>query len=70
MSYSTPALDEELALTRDTRIADLRAHLGPPTSEDGADGETVLFYAGGGVVLEFEFDANGRLKRWNLYPEA
>ena len=70
MSYASPALDEELALTRETSMDDLRAHLGPPSSEDADDDETVLFYAGGGVVLEFEFDAAGRLKRWNLYPEA
>jgi hypothetical protein len=69
MQYCTPALDDEVALTRDIRIADLKARLGPPLSEDVAGDETVLFYAGGGVVLEFAFDGTGRLKRWNLYPE-
>lgn len=70
MTFCTPALDDELALTRDMGIDDLRAHLGAPVSEDVGEDETVLFYTGGGVVLEFEFDGEGRLKRWNLYPES
>lgn len=69
MQYATPALDDALALTRDTRLEDLRSHLGPPASEDEGDAETVLFYVTDGLVLEFEFDAEQRLKRWNLYPE-
>jgi hypothetical protein len=69
MQYSTPALDDEVALTRDILIADLKARLGPPLSEDVSGDETVLFYVGGGVVLEFAFDGAGHLKRWNLYPE-
>ena len=69
MQYSTPVLDDEVALTRDIHIADLKARLGPPISEDVDCDGTVLFYVGGGVVLEFEFDGEGRLKRWNLYPE-
>ena len=69
LQFSTPSLDDEVALTRDVHMDDLKARLGPPVSEDGDAEETVLFYVGGGVVLEFEFDAEGRLKRWNLYPE-
>lgn len=69
MNFGTPTLDEDFALTRDTHIEQVRARLGPATSEDVDDHETVLFYTGGGIVLEFEFDADGRLKRWNLYPD-
>lgn len=68
LTYCTPELDDELALTRDVRVQDIKSRLGPPFSEDIEVDETVLFYEGGGVVLEFEFDARGRLKRWNLYP--
>ncbi len=69
MTYCTPALDEDLALTRDLSLTELKQRLGPPVSEDSDDNETVLFYAGGGIVIEFEFDREGRLKRCNLYPE-
>jgi hypothetical protein len=69
MQYSTPVLDAGVALTRDTSMADLRQSLGPPASEDVGTDETVLFYTGDGLVLEFEFDAAGHLKRWNLYPD-
>jgi hypothetical protein len=67
--YSTPSLDGELTLTARTRSDTIRARLGEPLSEDAATADSVLIYAGEGVVLEFEFDAEGSLKRWNVYPE-
>jgi hypothetical protein len=70
MGYSTPVLDDELTLTPDVLADDIKQKLGPPSDEQIDIDETVLVYAGGGIVVEFEFDADGRLKRWNLYPQT
>lgn len=67
--YSTPSLDGELTLTAGIGPDTIRTRLGEPLSEDAANDDSVLIYAGDGVVLEFEFDAQCRLKRWNVYPE-
>ncbi|MGH7504150.1 MAG: hypothetical protein ACRELX_00795 [Longimicrobiales bacterium] len=71
MAYCTPSLDDELVLSPDARPNDVTSRLGPPgTDKIDRNGDRVLVYAGEGVVLEFEFDRNGGLTRWNLYPQA
>lgn len=67
--YATPSLDGELTLTPATTPDQIRARLGEPLSEDTDEATSVLIYAGEGIVLEFEFDPSGSLKRWNVYPE-
>jgi hypothetical protein len=56
--------------SKETTREDLIGVFGEPESIDDADeDESILCFFAKGLVLEFELNADGRLKRWNLYPE-
>ena len=44
--------------------------LGQPDSTDAADADDIIInYCRNGLMLEFELNKTGHLKRWNLFPE-
>jgi hypothetical protein len=60
---------EDIRLSQGTDTAELERRLGPPTAVDADDeDETILSYVRAGMVLEFELNREGRLKRWNVFP--
>jgi hypothetical protein len=61
---------EKVCLSGSTDAAQLRDQLGPPEAEDVDEDETILSYTRAGVAMELELSPAGRLKRWNLFPEA
>jgi len=70
LAYCAPQLRGGHRFSGDTTREDLIGVLGEPESIDDADqDEVVLSFFAKGLVLEFELNAEGRLKRWNLYPE-
>jgi hypothetical protein len=75
LRYAEPRLlgwnPEPVCLSRTTDRAQLANQLGPAEAVDAADeDETILAYTRTGVAMEFELDRAGRLKRWNVLPEA
>jgi hypothetical protein len=62
--------ESSVCLSRETDGAQLRNQLGPPDGEDIDEDETILNYTRAGVVMEFELNREGRLKRWNVFPEG
>lgn len=55
-------------LTSQVGRQELLDYFGVPVSEESSDDEAILYYGRGVVTMECELDANGHLKRWNLYP--
>lgn len=69
LRFSRPQVDADFVLVPDTTVAQLQGRFGLPESVDADQDETVLFYSLTCLTMEFEFDAAGPLKRWNLYPK-
>lgn len=70
LTYCTPQLRGGHRFSGETTREDLIGALGEPESIDEADeDESILCFFAKGLVLEFELNAAGGLKRWNLYPE-
>lgn len=55
-------------LSGSTTEAELSAWLGEPDRRLPDDEETVLEWAKGELLLEFELTPSGHLKRWNVFP--
>jgi hypothetical protein len=53
-----------------TLLADVRRVVGAPERTERDASETVLLYRRRQLVLEFEFDRAGALRRFNLFPGA
>ena len=70
LSLSKPKIKGVVQLTNETSIGDLCRLFGTPTSEDRDGEEIILNFSRSGVVLEFELNTSGFLKRLNLFPEA
>lgn len=70
MTFAQPRIAGGGTFTSATDGNDVRGLFGPPESEDEDSEETILNYSRQGVSMEFELNQDGRLKRWNLYPEA
>lgn len=63
-----PRLSDGTELTPDTTEADLTRRFGTPKSRDEDEDETVVIYElPNTTVMEFEFNAAGKLMRWNYY---
>lgn len=64
----TARVATDLAFTGATTLADVEAALGEPRARDEDDRERILTYERRGLILEFEADARGGLKRVNVFP--
>jgi hypothetical protein len=70
LGYCAPQLRGGRRFSSATTRKDLIGVFGQPRSVDDLDDdETILYFGAKGLVLEFELNATGCLKRWNLYPE-
>jgi hypothetical protein len=67
ISFSRPHVDG-MTLSCETTQAQVEQKFGPPRSRDRDEDETILFYAGSALTLEFELTPAGNLKRLNIYP--
>jgi len=70
LTYCFPALEGGPRFTPQTSRADLEKVFGPPDQVDAMDADDVIVtFRKGDLVLEFEMNLAGGLKRWNIYPE-
>ena len=69
LSFTKPRIKGGGQLTQETRKDDLQKLFGSIESEDVDSEETILTFLRSGVTLEFELNAEGYLKRWNLFPK-
>jgi len=67
--YSKPHITGAGSLTSNVTEAKIVDWLGSPGDRDKTDEESVLFYPHREITMEFEFNAESCLKRWNLYPQ-
>lgn len=68
LSFSEPVVNSR-KLTSSHDAAMFENVFGVPSSVDQDDSETILYYRFGGLTVEFELGAAGKLKRVNSYPE-
>jgi hypothetical protein len=69
--YCSPILTEDgdvkIQLSDSTTVDEITAHFGTPTSSDDDGEEIIVTFIDGLFTMEFEFDSNRRLKRWNTF---
>jgi len=66
LKYSEPVIDSHrLTASHDPKA--IQELFGSPRSVDEDEDETILYYESNGLTTEFEFSADGRLKRVNMY---
>jgi hypothetical protein len=64
---ATPRGPDGRELSAETTEADLFARFGEPESRQDFEDETILYYAVGPLVSEFQLDAEHRLTGWHVY---
>jgi hypothetical protein len=69
LHYCRPVEAEAGQFSGQTTQEVLEQSFGKPVSIDRDEQETIVNFARDGLVLEFELNQGGKLKRWNLYPE-
>ncbi|MEO7412304.1 MAG: hypothetical protein ABIZ81_03015 [Opitutaceae bacterium] len=70
LKYSSPWRRGGPRFSSATTRDDLIRELGEPESVDDSDlDEVIVNFFTNGLVLEFELNQTGVLKRWNIYPE-
>jgi len=69
LSFSQPVLKDKAVFNQKTTREFVRQIFGTPVTEDVDADETIMTFSKSGIILEFEFNPTGYLKRWNLFPE-
>ena len=67
-SFSSPCIDSAGVVSASMSINALKDLLGQPRVEEGDEYEILLGYAFNGLVLNFEADVAGKLKRLDVHP--
>jgi hypothetical protein len=67
VTLATPRGPDGGELSGRTVIADVLGRFGEPRRRQDIEGETILYYAAGPLVSEFEFDEEDRLTAWTVY---
>ena len=69
LHFSRPVVAGGPRLGRGTGREEIERHFGPPEAADADEEETVLRCRRDDLILEFELDDHGQLKRWSVFPE-
>jgi len=69
LEWSHPHITGAGNLTATITDSQITGWLGAAGDEEKDGNESTLFYPKGEITMEFEFNADGCLKRWNLYPQ-
>ena len=67
LTLATPRGPDGQELSCRTVVGDVLARFGEPRRGQDIEGETILYYAAGPLVSEFEFDEEDRLTAWTVY---
>ena len=68
VSVASPAAPDGTRLSRQTDKGSIVKLFGEP-DPGGSDDETLQIFHGHGVASDFDFDSDGKLTEWRIYPE-